>query len=130
MTAAFAYARHEFGDLASYLVGWSYCTTTKPRDERKPAMSTEEPCTSARQCTITITITVNDAEDRTHAIARMDWHNRDLVGVGRTRPSEDFPDRHSEQLSISRALSDLVAQLDTCTPGDVGTVARHPAPAS
>lgn len=91
-------------------------------------MSTEEPCTSARQCTITIT--VDDAEDRTRAIARMDWHNRALVGVGRTRPSENFPDRHSEQLSISRALSDLVGQLDTCAPGDIGTVARHPASAS
>jgi hypothetical protein len=60
----------------------------------------------------------------------MDWRNHDLVGVGRTRPSENFPDRHSEQLSISRALSDLVAQLDTCAPGDIGAVTHRRASAS
>lgn len=79
-------------------------------------MSTEDPRRTARHCAITISI--SDADDDTHAIARMAWHGHDLVGVGRTRPSENFPDRQSEQLSISRALSDLVAQLDACTPGD------------
>jgi hypothetical protein len=92
-------------------------------------MSVKEPSRSARRCTITITMTINDADDRTRAIARMDWRNHNLVGVGRTRPSENFPDRHSEQLSISRALSDLIAQLDTCAPGDIGAVTHHPAPA-
>ena len=93
-------------------------------------MSVEEPSKSARHCTVTITMTINDADDRTRAIARMDWHNHNLVGVGRSRPSENFPDRHSEQLTISRALSDLIAQLDTCAPDDIGAVVHHPARAS
>jgi uncharacterized protein YgfB (UPF0149 family) len=93
-------------------------------------MSVEEPSRSAQHCTITITMTINDADDCTRAVARMDWHNHNLVGVGHTRRSENFPDRHSEQLSISRALSDLIAQLDTCAPGDIRAVTHHPAPAS
>ena len=91
-------------------------------------MSTEEPCRSKRHCAITVTI--NDVDDRTQAIARMDWHNHNLVGVGRTRPNENFPDRHSEQLSISRALANLTVQLDTCDPGDIGAVTHLPASTS
>lgn len=74
-------------------------------------MTIEEPHASSRK--FTIAITIDDAGDQTRAIARMHWHDRNLAGVGGTRPSEIFPDRLSETLSVSRALSDLVAQLDT-----------------
>jgi hypothetical protein len=62
-----------------------------------------------RQCHIAISI--DEAEDRTRAFARMNWHDRQLVGVGCTRPGEMFPDRISEKLAVSRALSDLIARL-------------------
>jgi hypothetical protein len=61
----------------------------------------------------TITITVDESDDRMRAIAQMDWHDRKLVGVGRARPGEQFPDRAAEKLSVTRALSDLVARLNT-----------------
>jgi hypothetical protein len=93
-------------------------------------MNSDEPRRSAQHCSITVTIDDADSYDRTTAIARMDWRNHDLEGVGRTRASENFPDRHSEQLAISRALSDLIAQLDNCAPGDVGAMVHHAAPAS
>jgi hypothetical protein len=65
----------------------------------------------ARQCAITIT--VDELDGRTRAIARMDWRGHKLVGVGRTRPYELLPDRAAEKLSISRALSDLIARVDS-----------------
>jgi len=64
----------------------------------------------AQQCAITIT--VDEVDGRTRAIVRMDWRGRKLVGVGRTRPYELFPDRAAERVSISRALSDLIARVD------------------
>ena len=91
-------------------------------------MSTEKPCRNARHRAITVTVT--EVGDRTHAIARMDWDNHDLVGVGNTRPTENFPDRLSERLSISRALANLAVQLDTCNRRDVGAVTHLPAPTS
>ena len=62
----------------------------------------------------TITITINEADDRTRAVARMDWRGGELVGVGSTRRGELLSDRVAEDLSISRALSDLIAHLHTC----------------
>jgi hypothetical protein len=76
-----------------------------------------------RQCTVAITI--DEVEDGTRALARMTWRDRTLVGVGSTRPSELFPDRVSERLAVSRALSDLVARVQTCA-GDDGADASHP----
>jgi hypothetical protein len=61
----------------------------------------------------TITITVDESDERMRAIAQMEWHDRKLVGVGRARPGEQFPDREAEKLSVTRALSDLVARLNT-----------------
>jgi len=60
----------------------------------------------------TITVTVDEVNDRTRAIAEMDWNDLKLVGVGRTRPGEEFPSRAAERLSVTRALSDLVARLN------------------
>ena len=68
-----------------------------------------------RGCTITIAI--DEAEDGMRAVARMDWQGRKLAGVGGTRLGEMFPDRASERLAVSRALSDLVARLNAW-PGD------------
>jgi hypothetical protein len=62
----------------------------------------------------TITITINEANDRTRAVARMDWQGSELVGVGSTRPGELLTDGVAEDLSVSRALSDLIAHLHTC----------------
>jgi len=81
-------------------------------------MSSEE----SRQRTITITI--DEVDDRTRAIARMDWRDRKLVGVGHTRLGELFPDRASERLAVSRALSDLIAHLHTCVGDDVAGGSR------
>jgi hypothetical protein len=75
----------------------------------------------AQQCAITITVDVVDG--RTRAIARMDWRGRKLVGVGRTRPYELLPDRAAEKLSVSRALSDLIARVDA---SDIDGVPGHP----
>lgn len=61
----------------------------------------------------TITITVDESEERMRAIAQMEWHDQKLVGVGRARPGELFPDREAERPSVTRALSDLVARLNT-----------------
>jgi hypothetical protein len=77
-----------------------------------------------RQCAITITVDENDG--RTLAVARMDWQGRRLVGVGRTRAYELLPDRAAEKLSVSRALSELVARLDAA---GLDAVADHPLPA-
>jgi len=60
-----------------------------------------------------ITITVDELDDRTRAVAEMDWHDRKLVGIGRTRIGEELPARAAENLSVARALSDLVARLGT-----------------
>ena len=90
-------------------------------------MSFEEPRPRSRECTIIITI--DDAGDRTRAIARMDWRDRSLVGVGQTRPSEQFPDRLSENLSVSRALADLSVRLRTCPAHAVETATSHSAAA-
>jgi Domain of unknown function (DUF1876) len=77
-----------------------------------------------RQCEIMITI--DESDGRTRAVARMDWHGRRLVGVGRTRPYELLPDRAAEKLSVSRALAELVARLDSA---GLDTVTERPLPA-
>lgn len=59
----------------------------------------------------------------------MNWRNRSLVGVGSTRSTEQYPDRLSENLSVSRALSDLIARLDTLSAGAVQTATSRSAPA-
>jgi hypothetical protein len=64
-----------------------------------------------------VTITVDEDADRTLAFAEMDWHDRKLVGVGRTRSGEELPTGAAERLCVSRALSDLVARLDASAPG-------------
>jgi Domain of unknown function (DUF1876) len=89
-------------------------------------MTIEEPRMSSRKCTIAITI--DEAGDQTRAIARMHWHDRNLAGVGSTRPSEIFPDRLSETLSVSRALSGLVAQLDTDHASSFAALVSQPTP--
>lgn len=78
-------------------------------------MSANESGRNTRQSTITITL--DEVDDRTRAIAEMDWHDRKIVGIGRTRPGEEFPTRAAENLSISRALSDLVARLKASSSG-------------
>jgi hypothetical protein len=58
-----------------------------------------------------ITVTVDESGGRTRAVARMRWHDGDLSGVGHTRPDELCPDRASERLAVSRALSDLAGRV-------------------
>jgi Domain of unknown function (DUF1876) len=58
-----------------------------------------------------IALTVDEVGDRTRAVARMDWQDGTLVGVGHTRPTELLPDRAARTLAISRALSDLATRL-------------------
>ncbi|MDX1890814.1 dsRBD fold-containing protein [Mycolicibacterium sp. 050158] len=58
-----------------------------------------------------VELTVDEVGDRTRAIARMDWQDGTLVGVGHTRPTELLPDRAARTLAVSRALSDLATRL-------------------
>ena len=62
-----------------------------------------------------ITVTVDESDGRTRAVARMRWHGGDLSGVGHTRPDELYPDPHSERLAVSRALSDLAGRVHART---------------
>lgn len=73
---------------------------------------------TGRHCAVTITF--DEVGDRTRAVARMNWRNRQVVGVGYTRPGELLPGRAAERRSLSRALSDLAARLDDGTT-DGGT---------
>jgi hypothetical protein len=81
---------------------------------------------SGRQRECTVAIAIDQVEDGTRAVARMAWRDRTLVGVGSTRPSELFPDRVSERLAVSRALSNLIARVETCAGDDVADVSHPP----
>ncbi|MCW2515454.1 MAG: hypothetical protein JWR11_4496 [Mycobacterium sp.] len=72
-------------------------------------MTVERSRSRARHCAVAITI--DEVDDRTRAVARMNWQDRPMVGVGQTRSAELLPDRAAERLSVSRALSDLVTRL-------------------
>lgn len=80
-----------------------------------------------RHCDITIAVDEDAGDGRTRAVARMEWRGRKLVGVGRTRPYEILPDRAAEKLSVSRALSELIARLDAA---DLDGASERPLSAS
>jgi hypothetical protein len=60
-----------------------------------------------------VSITIDEVGDRTRAIATMNWRDHRLVGVGHTRAAELLPDHAAERLSVSRALSALVARMES-----------------
>jgi nucleotide-binding universal stress UspA family protein len=91
--------------------------------DRGATMSMER----VQHCEITIVVDEREGGGQTRAVARMDWRGRKLVGVGRTRPYELLPDRAAEKLSVSRALSELIARLDAA---DLDGASKRPRSAS
>lgn len=65
----------------------------------------------ARSREYPVTVTVDDSDWPTHAVARMRWRDDELYGVGQIRPGELFSDHASERLAVSRALSDLAGRI-------------------
>lgn len=58
-----------------------------------------------------VVVTVDDSGWYTRAVARMPWRDGELSGVGHIRCGELLPDRASESVAVSRALSDLARRV-------------------
>jgi len=70
---------------------------------------------------LAVTITLDEADRRSRAVARLRWRGRTLIGCGRSRVGVDdgVPTESSEQLALARALSDLTRQLFVLSVDDL-----------
>lgn len=87
--------------------------------------------TSQRMQDLAVTITLDEHERRSRAVARLRWRDRTLIGSGRSRIGVDngVPAESGEQLALARALSDLTRQLLVLSVEDLEAVPAHATPA-
>ena len=79
-----------------------------------------------------VNISIDEREDHVRAVAQMQYRERTLVGVGRTRldPGYRYPDAVVEELVVGRALADLTRHLFAVTAQDIEAVADDKVSAS
>jgi Domain of unknown function (DUF1876) len=76
-----------------------------------------------------VAIEIDEHENRTRAVARLDGGNVELTGVGLSRRSphdQDVP-QIGDELAVARALSELSHQLLDATAADIERITHQPA---
>ena len=76
-----------------------------------------------------MTIEIDEHDNRTRAVARLEAGAFELAGVGLARRSPEDPDvpQIGDELAVARALSELSHQLLDATAADIERVTHQPA---
>ncbi|GEL18814.1 DUF1876 domain-containing protein [Pseudonocardia asaccharolytica] len=78
----------------------------------------------------TITVDIDEHENRTRAVARLEIHDSDkLVGVGMARlnPADHKVPEIGDEIATARALSELSHHLLDVAAGNIEQITREPA---
>ena len=77
----------------------------------------------------TITLFLDEHDDQTTAIARLQTDDNEMTGLGlaRRHPKDIEMPEIGAELAAARALSDLAHKLFDATVGDIETITRRPA---